>query len=292
MNTPTSKTISLHEKLSSSEYMLFFLGIIFYTEAFLAFKYDGSILDFSFVWYQSNVSASDLILYFFIFSFFYAVVLQLLFYYLNLYLVNREKIVFENYISLNQMKSDALINSNSALYKHYEKLSSKLREAENIRKLALAVLILSIAVLLSYFSSSSEESMFDSFLNNISKDGGLWGLLRVILFFYSMWLINIVMIYESEGTYGEHINDYGLCHESRWLSEISSGLLKIEELLLCLSEVKRGFDMDDFKIKNDFRNQYQKYCKVHGLIKIVERNIVLTDKGKFFEKYLCEINTN
>lgn len=295
MNTPTSKTISLHEKLSSSESLLFFLGIIFFTEAFLAFNFEMTISGASLEWYKNNVSSIDVILYFASFSIFYGAVLPFLLFSLNLYLVSKldnKLSKFEGYVKLSTIKSDAFILSNSALYKHYENITVKIREAENARKLALAVFVLLITVLISYFNFGSEEAVLSTFWQNITKDGFLWGCIRVTLFCYSFWLLGILFNYESEDTYAERIDNYERCHESRWLSEVSTGVLKLDELLHCLSEIKNSYEYDDFEIKHNFNNQFQKYCKVHGLISIEDQNVKLTGKGVFFEKYLIKANEN
>ena len=293
MYTPTNRTLSLHEKLSTSESFLFLVGVILYTEAFLSLKFSKTISSINITWYEDSLKSGDIMLYFFCFSLFYGAIAQLLLHMFNYYLESRNLSVDKlekNEIRLSVMRENAIIEGNSALYNNYQNILYKIQENERIRKLALSIIILFFIVLVSYFRGGSEEGLLNVFWEKVAGDGFLSIVIRIILTFTSFWVFGLIFSNLNERGYIEKINHYDSRLESHWLNEISCGLLDKNEIIECLGDIQSSyqinFDTPSFELRYDFGSYSHEFCKTHGLIKVIDGKIELTSKGNFFSKYI------
>lgn len=294
MESSANRAISLHEKLSNTDTFLLLSGVFLYTDAFLSIFYKVSLYDVSFSWYKDNFTSSDMVTYLFGFSFLYGALIPFLLWLIDFYLVPKNmanSVKFEGKVRLERLKRDAIVEGNSAAYKHFENLASELEKIEVKRKYVLAIVLCFIALLISIpFAYSSDQGILQSLWQRASEDGFAPTLFRFGLVGLSIWFLGIVLYTTDHYSNDEGISNYSERLESKWVSEVSSGLLDKTKLYTHLNKTLEDFNSFGLKVTYDYKNESHKFCLDHDLINH-ENEFKLTEKGKFFSKYR-DLNEN
>ncbi|GGJ02559.1 hypothetical protein GCM10007978_45060 [Shewanella hanedai] len=292
MESSANRAILLHEKLSSSDTFLLLSGVFLYTDAFLSIFHQVSLYDVGFSWYKNNFALSDMVTYIFGFSFLYGALIPFTLWLIDFYLMPKSmatSVKFEGRIRLEVLKRDAIVEGNSAAYKHFENSASELEKIETKRRYVLAIILCFLALVVS-IPLSSDQGVIQSIWARASADGLVPTFIRFSLFGLSMWFLGIIMHTTDHYTNDETISNYTERLESKWISEVSSKLLDKDKLYEHLNETLNGFNSFGTKVSYDHSNESHKFCRKHGLINN-ENEFKLTEKGKFFSKYR-DLNQN
>jgi len=288
MENSASRAILLHEKLSSSDTFLLLIGIILYTDAFLSINFGVSLYSIDVAWYKATVSIGDLITYILLFSFLYGAAVPFLLWLIDMHLIPKASALnkeFRGRVRLEKLMRDAIVEGNSAAYKHYENASIKLEALETRRKSCLSIFILTILILGSFSFSNSDVNVFQAFWGRVSGDGIVPSGIRISLFFLSFWFLLNVLSTTDHYSNEEAILGYSSRLESKWISEVTSGLIEKEDLFKHLNETLLTHNFMDIESKYDFDNPSHQFCKDQKLINNIGGKINLTDKGGVFAQY-------
>lgn len=289
MEKSTHNTIMLHDKLANSDSFLLLCGIFLFSDAFLLINYQVSLYVVSFNWYKENISSNDIIKYLFVFSFFYGAFIPFLLWSIDNLLqlkISARSSIHSFLIKLEDLKNNAIIENNSAAYKHFENKAAKLEKLESRRKLCLAIMILTGIVLVKSSFSVNHQNILSSIITNALEDGFLPSITRFSLFIFSIWLFVNIMNATDHFANSEIISNYQDRLHGKWISEVTSGLLDRELLFKHLNNINEySLDLYTSSSEYDYNNASHAFCKTHGLIKTNNGNIEFTEKGEFFKKY-------
>lgn len=288
MENSAGRTLLLHEKLSSSDTFLLLLGIILYTDAFLSIGFGVSLYSIDGAWYKSELVIGDFVTYVLLFSFLYGAAVPFLLSLIDMYLVPKisaQNSVLSGRVSLEKIMRDAIVEGNTAAYKHYENVAKKLESLESRRKSCLSIFILILAIVISFFITSSEGNIFQAFWGRMSGDGLIPVLVRLSLIFLSIWFLGTVLSTTDHYSNNESISGYAGRLESKWVREVTSGLIDKNELFSHLNITLASHDLMNYRNSYELNNSSHKFCKEHKLITAKEGVIKLTDKGLFFAQY-------
>ncbi|ELB2790464.1 MULTISPECIES: hypothetical protein [Aeromonas] len=286
MESSANRAVLLHEKLSSSDSFLLLSGVFLYTDAFLSIFHKVSLYGVDFSWYKNNFTLSDMVTYLFCFSFLYGALIPFILWIIDFYLIPKSvaaSVKLEGRIRLEVLKRDAIVEGNSAAYKHFENSAAELGKIEIKRRYALAIMLCFLALVIS-IPFSSDQNILQSIWQRASVDGFFPTFIRLSLFGLSMWFLSIVMHTTDHHSNDETISNYTERLESQWISEVSSKLLDKEKLYKHLNETLNNCNYPHDKVRYDYKNESHKFCRKHGLINN-ESEFKLTEKGKFFSKY-------
>lgn len=233
-----------------------------------------------------------MVTYIFGFSLLYGALIPFILWLIDLCLVPKSMatpVKFEGRIRLEILKRDAIVEGNSAAYKHFENSALELKKIETKRRYVLAIILFFVALVVS-IPSTSNQGIIESIYTRASADGFVPTFIRISLFGLSIWFLGIVMHTTDHYTNDEAISNYTERLESKWISEVSSKLLDKNKLYEHLNETLNCFNSFGITVSYDHSNESHRFCREHGLINN-ENEFKLTEKGKFFSRYR-DLNQN
>lgn len=288
MENSPHNTIMLHDKLANSDTLLLLCGVILFSDLFLSVNYQVSLYTVNFEWYKNNLSIRNTIAYIFVFSFFYGAFIPFILWSIDNFLsviISKKTPIFSHQIKLDDLKKNAITENNSAAYKYFESRASKLEKLESRRRLCLGLVLLTITILIRSMFSENHENILDGIIYTILSDGMLSGITRLAILIFTIWILINILNTTDHFTNTEFISNYESRLDSKWISEVSSGLLEKTSLFEHLDNINECSNLYTEESKYDYKNPSHNFCKTHGLIKIENESIKFTEKGNFFKKY-------
>lgn len=172
-----TKNILFIERFTNTNGFLFILGLVMYSDIYFSLKYNNESLSIVRLSSQQYIDVRSAIEYLLIFLFIHALFLPVS---LKIFdKVYKKKSLNSSrnssyLVSLIDLKDTAIIESNSAAYRHYENERIRLEKIESLRKNSLFIVIMSVLYALLYLlkftplSTIDELSKFASSSSNLS----------------------------------------------------------------------------------------------------------------------------
>ncbi len=284
-------TNNLSTKLLGVEYLFMSLGLLVYTDLFIYFNTNLSIIDVLISKESLNVSFFQLFQFTVYLTLLYSIISNIIFYIINLFILRyfdkNSGFVINN---IEKLKDDAIISNNSSAYEYYKRCIHKMESHLKLKKLITATFILIfIDISVSFFTSKTFIllKLIGEYQDNIFVQTFLiFGIVSIVFYFLftPSQLLEIPI----------DIDDYEARHKSFWLDEINSGLLDKNELLENLEKICKNIHLiSQLDISSLLKEDEYKYCINHELIirkfkkdEFEKEYIELTLKGNFFKRYL------
>jgi hypothetical protein len=290
MESSISSAISLHEKLTNSTTFLVIISAILFTENFLHLYFGVNLFSVSFEWYKANVQLKDIILYVFWFSISYGLIFPTLLLLVDIAINAKSKIREhdgKDYTPLRTLKYDSIIENNTVSFGIYEKKMSEISQTNYLRKLMIGIVALSAtSAFRGLIFTNGSEDLFSITIESISQNNFTSVILKILILLLSAWFLIQLSSPPDKHFDSIYIKNYSKRKISNWISEVESGLLNKEELLLNLEPLNNINCLPYREIEFNYENKSHTYCKKHGLLKLEDNRIKLTEKGEFFTKYI------
>ena len=291
MESSISGTVSLHEKLMSSTTFLVVLGVVLYTDIYLTMVFEENIFSVSLSWYQEHFQLKHITTYVVSFSLLYGIILPVLISILDnfIFVHSKTREVYCNEILVSTLKSDAIVENNSVVFKLYENSLKKINNENHVRKLMLGIVLMSIIGLIYWapLNGSKPDNFAGFVISALGGDQFFSGVYKLLLLSIAIWFLFSLKAPSSEFNTYEYIENYESRHEMIWIREFESGLIDKAELskhVHCICSRVEGtwFHME----KYDYSNSSHRYCETHKLIKNEKGNVKPTTKGLFFKDFI------
>ncbi|WP_024873560.1 hypothetical protein [Tolumonas lignilytica] len=284
-----TKNILFIERFTNTNGFLFILGLIMYSDIYFSLKYNNETLSLVSLSNQQYIDVRSMIEYMLIFLFIHALFLPLSlkafdkFYKKNSMNSSRAS----NYlVSLTELRDSAIIESNSAAYKHYENEKFRLEKIELLRKNSLFIFIMSILYVLLYLSKFTPLSTINELSKFASSSSNLSLVIYTSIAIFTVWIANNISKNSDENYENTFIFNYGSRLEKTWLNELTSGLIDKDEAIKNIRNIKASphygkssFDADPEVSKARI------YCEKHKLTYTEDFQLKLTPKANYFLRF-------
>lgn len=294
MQLLSNRSFSLLERITGLSSLLFLISIALYTDIFISVAFNESIFLVKDNWHLSRVSIGDWISYLIGISFLYAAVAPFIVQLANPLLrknENKNKSFREDELRklpLSEIREFAVTENNSPAYQYYQEQTAKLEQFKSTRKHAVVITFLTIvSVVVYHYGVLGDQSIFLSFINRLSEEGLLIGLLR--LFVGGLGVYILAQVWMTDTFYEIHYlspskQSFEKRKEREWLTELTIGLVDMEVMNGHLKETINA--ISEFYPNIESAKASIKYCLRHGLVVIHNDGYELTAKGRYFSKYL------
>lgn len=287
METSTQRALLLFEKLISTETFLLVLASILFADMYLMLFHGLTVFAINIPIREIDVTVKQAAAFVLAYSAFFGMVAPMFAVAIDTAMKWRSfsKRMPYGYVSLETLKQDALREQNSFMYKHYENVMMHLEKAARIRRLSIAiVLLLLITVGAALFrANGAVGSLLQATWIMLAEDGAASYLLRILVFCAGLVLFFVAVDPAADINNSEHLPAYGFRFQNEWIEEIKVGLIDKDTLLGYLrSVVDDAFQGE----KYDPSNESHKFCVKHGLANHREGKLAISDKGKFFKRFL------
>lgn len=284
-----TKNILFIERFTNTNGFLFILGLVMYSDIYFSLKYNNESLSIVRLSSQQYIDVRSAIEYLLIFLFIHALFLPVS---LKIFdKVYKKKSLNSSrnssyLVSLIDLKDTAIIESNSAAYRHYENERIRLEKIESLRKNSLFIVIMSVLYALLYLLKFTPLSTIDELSKFASSSSNLSLFIYSIIFSFTIWLVNNISKNSDENYENTFIVNYSSRLEKEWLNELTSGFIDKDEAIKNIRNIKASPHYGKSSIDNDLEvSKSRIYCEKHKLTYSEDFQLKLTPKAYYFLRF-------
>lgn len=286
METSAQRALHLFEKLTSTEAFLLLLASLLFADAYLIVFHGITVFSVGVPFRDLNVTVKQAAAFVLWYSAFFGLAVPAVAAVIDLAMLwwPSPRTTLAGYVNLEQVRTDALSEQNQFMYKHYESALARLDKAARIRKLSIAIIIISVVIVASAITRAdgATGSLPSVVFDTLSENGFATGLLRIVALFAAIAVLLTAVNPTANIQNSEYLPNYGMRSQKEWLDQIKVGLVDKDTLLQHLAVVVE----DEFQgARYDATNESHRYCVKHGLASHGEGTLRVSDKGRFFARF-------